>query len=104
MFFSKKKIFSAAIILTLSTVMFTGCGEEQKTQQAQAPRQQVKVMKVIQRDTPISTEYAGHLVGTDEVKVQTKVSGNVVEKYVVGGQFVEAGQLLFNGAGIFGTS
>ena len=95
MFFSKKKIFSAAIILTLSTVMFTGCGEEQKTQQAQAPRQQVKVMKVIQRDTPISTEYAGHLVGTDEVKVQTKVSGNVVEKYVVGGQFVEAGQLLF---------
>ena len=52
-------------------------------------------MKVIQRDTPLASEYAGHLVGTEEVKVQSKVSGNVVEKLVNGGQFVEAGQLLY---------
>ena len=52
-------------------------------------------MKVIQRDTPLASEYAGHLVGTEEVKIQSKVSGNVVEKLVVGGQFVEAGQLLY---------
>ena len=95
MFFSKKKILATAAILALSATIFTGCGEEQQTQQAQPMKQQVKVMKVVQRDTPISSEYAGHLVGTDEVKVQTKVSGNVVEKFVVGGQFVNAGQLLF---------
>lgn len=94
MFFSKKKILSTAIILALSTTIFTGCGEEKKPQQAPM-KQQVKVMKVVQRDTPISSEYAGHLVGTDEVKVQAKVSGNVVEKFVVGGQFVQQGQLLF---------
>ena len=94
MFFSKKKILTTAIILAFSTAVFTGCGEEQK-QQAPPMKQQVKVMKVIQRDTPLSSEYAGHLVGTDEVKVQAKVAGNVVEKYVVGGQYVEAGQLLF---------
>ncbi|MBQ3444382.1 MAG: efflux RND transporter periplasmic adaptor subunit [Selenomonadaceae bacterium] len=52
-------------------------------------------MKVIRRDTPLASEYAGHLVGTEEVKVQSKVSGNVVEKYIVGGQYVEAGQLLY---------
>ena len=52
-------------------------------------------MKVIRRDTPLASEYAGHLVGTEEVQVQSKVSGNVVEKYVVGGQYVEAGQLLY---------
>ncbi|MBR2518749.1 MAG: efflux RND transporter periplasmic adaptor subunit [Selenomonadaceae bacterium] len=52
-------------------------------------------MKVIQRDTPLASEYAGHLVGTEEVKIQSKVSGNIVEKFVVGGQFVEAGQLLY---------
>ncbi|MBR4642675.1 MAG: efflux RND transporter periplasmic adaptor subunit [Selenomonadaceae bacterium] len=52
-------------------------------------------MKVIQRNTPLASEYAGHLVGTDEVKIQSKVSGNVVEKYIVGGQYVEAGQLLY---------
>ncbi|MBR7025811.1 MAG: efflux RND transporter periplasmic adaptor subunit [Selenomonadaceae bacterium] len=52
-------------------------------------------MKVIQRNTPLASEYAGHLVGTDEVKIQSKVSGNIVEKYIVGGQYVEAGQLLY---------
>ena len=94
MFFSKKKLISTAIILSLSASIFTGCGNEQN-QQPPAQKQQVKAMKVIQRDTPILSEYAGHLVGIDEVKVQAKVAGNVVEKYVVGGQFVEAGQLLF---------
>ena len=95
MFFSKKKLLTTALILTFSATIFTGCGDEQQQQQAQPMKQQVKVMKVVQRDAPLSSEYAGHLVGTDEVKVQAKVSGNVVEKYVVGGQFVEAGQLLF---------
>lgn len=95
MFFSKKKILSTAAILALSATILTGCGEEQKHQQAQPRKQQVKVMKVVQRDAPLSSEYAGHLVGTDEVKVQSKISGNVVEKFVVGGQFVNAGQLLF---------
>lgn len=94
MFFSKKKLISTAIILAFSATIFTGCGQEQP-KQTQAPKQQVKVMKVVQRDAPLSTEYAGHLVGTDEVKVQSKISGNIVEKYVVGGQFVQAGQLLF---------
>ncbi len=94
MFFSKRKIISTAIILAFSATIFTGCGNDQP-KQTQAPKQQVKVMKVVQRDTPLSSEYAGQLVGTDEVKVQSKISGNVVEKHVVGGQFVEAGQLLF---------
>ena len=94
MFFSKRKLISTAIILAFSATIFTGCGEEQP-KQTQAPKQQVKVMKVVQRDAPLASEYAGHLVGTDEVKVQSKISGNIVEKYVVGGQFVEAGQILF---------
>ena len=94
MFFSKRKLISIAIILAFSATIFTGCGEEQP-KQTQAPKQQVKVMKVVQRDAPLASEYAGHLVGTDEVKVQSKISGNIVEKYVVGGQFVEAGQILF---------
>ena len=95
MFFPKKKLITAAIITMFSATFFTGCGEEEQPRQTQAPKQQVKVMKVVQRDTPLSSEYAGQLVGTDEIKVQSKISGNVVEKHVVGGQFVEAGQLLF---------
>ncbi|MBQ3434559.1 MAG: efflux RND transporter periplasmic adaptor subunit [Selenomonadaceae bacterium] len=83
-----------AAILAASSILFGGCGDD-KQQQAQVQKAQVKAMKVIRRDTPLASEYAGHLVGTEEVKVQSKVSGNVVEKYIVGGQYVEAGQLLY---------
>ncbi|MBQ7723845.1 MAG: efflux RND transporter periplasmic adaptor subunit, partial [Selenomonadaceae bacterium] len=84
-----------AAIFTASSIVFGGCGGDKGQQQAQVQKAQVKAMKVIQRDTPLASEYAGHLVGTEEVKIQSKVSGNVVEKYIVGGQYVEAGQLLY---------
>ena len=94
MVLSKAKVVTMAALVAASSIFFGGCGDKQQ-QQAQAPKAQVKAMKVIQRNTPLASEYAGHLVGTEEVKVQSKVSGNVVEKYVVGGQFVERGQLLY---------
>jgi len=94
LFFSKRKILTATTALIFSATIFTGCGEGQKQAQ-QAPAQPVKVMKVVQRNTPLSSEYAGQMVGTEEVKVQSKVSGNIVEKFVRGGEYVEAGQLLF---------
>jgi len=92
---SKAKLMTMAAVFAASSIIFSGCGDDNKQQQAQVQKAQVKAMKVIRRDTPLASEYAGHLVGTDEVKVQSKVSGNIVEKYVVGGQFVEAGQLLY---------
>lgn len=94
MFFSRRKLITAAVIAMFSATIFTGCGDDQP-KQTQAPKSQVKVMKVVQRDTPLSSEYAGQLVGTDEIKVQSKISGNIVDKRISGGQFVEAGQLLF---------
>ena len=94
MVLSKAKLTTMAAILAASSILFGGCGDKQQ-QQAQVQKAQVKAMKVIRRDTPLASEYAGHLVGTEEVKVQSKVSGNVVEKYIVGGQYVEAGQLLY---------
>lgn len=84
-----------AVMLAASSIFFAGCGEDDQQQKLQVQKAQVKAMKVIQRDTPLASEYPGHLVGTEEVKVQAKVSGNVVEKYVIGGQFVEQGQLLY---------
>ena len=94
MTFLKRKLFATAIVTAVISTIFTGCGEDQQ-KAAQAPKVQVKVMKVVQRDTPLASEYPGQLVGTEEVKVQSKVSGSVVDKFVVGGQFVEAGQLLY---------
>ena len=95
MFFSKKGIITVALITTTFSIIFSGCGSNDGQQAQQQQKQQVKVMQVIQRDTPLASEYAGRLVGVQEVKVQSKVSGKVIEKYVTGGQYVEAGQLLY---------
>lgn len=82
------------VALALSSSLFVaGCGSSNQTAQQQGT--QVKAMQVIQMDTPLTSEFAGQIVGKDEVKVQSKVSGNVVEKFVTGGQQVEAGQPLY---------
>ena len=95
MFSIKSKSLMTALITLISTTLFLGCGEDE-SQQAQAPRKaQVKAMKVIQRDTPLTSEFAGQIIAANEVKVQSKVTGNVVEKYVSGGQQVTAGQPLY---------
>ncbi len=96
MFFLKHKKASAvlAAAMMISASLFSGCGnDEQQAQQMNAV--QVKTMMVIQQDTPIAAEYAGKIVGKNEVYVQSKVSGKVVEKYVTGGQMVQAGQPLY---------
>lgn len=95
MFFAKnKKPLALMLTLALSaTVLLSGCGAKQQQQAAGAT--QVKAMKVLQQDTPVVSEYAGQIAGKDEVKVQSKVSGRVVEKYFHGGDFVQAGQPLY---------
>lgn len=96
MFFVKSKKTKALMIgISLaisSSFIVAGCGQQQQQQQQGA---QVKAMQVIQQDTPLTSEFAGQIVGKDEVKVQSKVSGNVVDKFVTGGQYVEAGQPLY---------
>ena len=95
MVLSKARLMTMAAVIAASSIIFSGCGGDDQQKQAQVQKAQVKAMKVVQRDTPLSIEYAGHLVGTEEVKVQSKVNGNIVEKYIVGGQYVEQGQLLY---------
>lgn len=76
-----------------ASALLAGCGGQK--QQAAGGAAQVKAMKVLQQDTPVVSEYAGQIAGKDEVKVQSKVSGRVVEKYFHGGDFVQAGQPLY---------
>jgi len=81
------------IALLTASMIFSGCGNQQQAKGGGATK--VKGMKVIQQDTPMSYEYAGQVKAKDEVKVQAKVSGSIVEKYVTGGQYVNAGQALY---------
>ena len=56
---------------------------------------QVKAMQVIQKDTPTNYEFVGQVKSKNEVKIMSKVSGNIVEKMVNGGDTVYKGQPLF---------
>lgn len=56
---------------------------------------QVKAMQVIMRDTPTNYEFVGQVKSKNEVKIMSKVSGNIVEKMVNGGDTVYQGQPLF---------
>ena len=76
-----------------ASALLAGCGGQK--QQAAGGAAQAKAMQVLQQDTPVVSEYAGQIAGKDEVKVQSKVSGRVVEKYFHGGDFVQAGQPLY---------
>lgn len=87
-----KKILAGIFALTL---LLTGCGGEEETQELQEMPTRVKAMKVLTTDAPLTLSYSGQVVDRDEMKVQSKVSGSIVEKYVKGGQEVVAGQKLF---------
>ena len=55
----------------------------------------VKVMQAIKRDTPLTYEYTGFVEAKDQVSIKSKVTGTIIKKYVNGGDYVEAGQLLY---------
>ena len=79
-------------IFALGTLL-SGCGGGQQGRGARATS--VKAMNVLRQDTPLTHVYAGQIMGTDEVQIRSRVSGNIIEKYIVGGQFVSAGQPLY---------
>ena len=93
---SKKAIIAIAIVVvviagTLLMGVFGGGGGQQRAMGAV----QVKAMNVLVQDTPLTLEYTGSVKGKNEVKVQARVSGNVTDKYIKGGQYVSAGQALY---------
>ena len=81
------------MIFFVITIIFAGCGQNQSVQQISASK--VKIMKVIQTDVPITYKYSGEVIGKGEVKVQSKIAGKIVEKYIHGGQTVTEGQALY---------
>lgn len=88
------KIFPA--IICAAALLFSGCGgEETQEQSLEDFPTRVKAIKVMTTNAPLTLSYSGQVVDRDEMKVQSKVSGTVVEKYVRGGQEVIEGQKLF---------
>lgn len=92
---SSKKKWHYFIVFTflITMALVSGC-----SQQGGKPPQQaveVKVMQVVQKDTPITYEFVGAVEAKDEVQIRAKVSGVIVNKLVTGGATVSEGQALF---------
>ena len=90
----KAKLMTIAAVLAAS-FFIGGCGEEENMEEMEVMTIPVKAIKVLSTDAPLNLSYSGQVIDRDELKVQSKVSGNVIEKYVKGGQNVVAGQPLF---------
>lgn len=89
-----KMIAIGLLVIALAGAYFALNGSGDEASQTQQPTI-VKAMKAIKQDTPIILEYTGTIKGVQEIKVQSKVAGQVVEKYCQGGDTVYAGQPLF---------
>ena len=88
------KIFPAMICA--AALFLAGCGGEDTENQAlEEYPTSVKAIKVLTTDAPITFSYSGQVVDRNEMIVQSKVNGTVIEKYVKGGQNVVEGQILF---------
>lgn len=90
-----KKSWQCFILLTflIGMVAVSGCSS-QVAKPAPQPVE-VKVMQVVQKDTPITYEFVGTVEAKNEVQIRAKVSGNIVSKMVTGGATVSEGQPLF---------
>ena len=84
------------LLIFIFAMLLTGCGgdDEAESSMEDMPTR-VKAVKVLTTNAPLTLSYSGQVVDRDEMSVQSKVTGSVVEKYVKGGQDVVAGQKLF---------
>ena len=87
------KIFPA--IICALALLVSGCGDDAEEQSPENFPTRVKAIKVLTTNAPLTLSYSGQVVERDQMVVQSKVSGSVVEKYVKGGQDVVEGQALF---------
>ena len=84
-----------AMALGLALLVALGAAGCSKKTAAHGGAVKVKVMQAIKRDTPLTYEYTGFVEAKDQVSIKSKVTGTIIKKYVNGGDYVEAGQLLY---------
>lgn len=88
------KLFYLVLVFSLNLFLVAGCGSGPASQMPNLAVE-VEAMQVMQKDTPITYEYVGQVQPKEEVNLQAKVSGNIVQKMVNGGDIVRKGQPLF---------
>ncbi len=90
-----KKWLAASVLCAAAAtgVFLGGCGGQQAAQSV--PVTKVTTFRPFVSDTPIVYEYTGTVTAIQEVPVQARVSGTIIEKYIDGGATVTEGQPLY---------
>ena len=93
-----KRIWGKGLAVSLviaALFAFAGCGSKQ-AQPKKTGAVAVKSMQVIKRDTPNLYEFTGFVEAQQEANITANVSGRITSKNFNGGDWVEAGQVLFS--------
>lgn len=94
-FNSKTKAAWAAVMLAAATVL-TACSEPQQAGTAQdAPMPEVEVVTLAHSELALTTELPGRTTDYRQAEIRPQVSGILLKRLFTEGQFVEAGQLLY---------
>lgn len=83
----------AAAFILVSFAVLSGCSKPE--QASQAPPPDVQVVSVVQKDVPIYREWVGSLAGDVDATISAQVSGYLLTQNYKEGQYVKAGDLLF---------
>ncbi len=85
-------------LLTLSALMFSGCGSEKKADPAKARRDRpvpVTVSPVLEKTIPVQIKAIGNVEAYATVSIKSRVGGELRQISFRGGQDVNKGDLLF---------
>ncbi len=83
----------AQALFLISLAALSGCSKPQQAGEAAPP--DVQVVSVEQKDVPIYREWVGSLAGDVDATISAQVSGYLLTQNYKEGQYVKAGDLLF---------
>lgn len=83
----------STVVIVMVLLVLAACG---KSEQPQAPPPEVAVVRVEQKDVPISREWVGTLDGMVNAQIRAQVTGYLLRQNYLEGSFVKKGQLLFD--------
>lgn len=89
------KIVKIIGMMVAALALLSGCGGDNKKEQAKKEPTPVKVIKVEVRDVPIFMEWSGQVVAKNSVDVQARVEGYLKERLFKEGALVKEGELLY---------
>lgn len=87
-----RQVFHWIGTLVVCALILVACG---KPEIPPSPPPEVKVIKVEPRDTPVSLEFVGSTVSSQQVEVRARLNGFLDERLYLEGSIVKLGQAMF---------